>query len=114
MRQLLLVIEVQSPSTARADRFIKRRLYQERRVELYWIVDPEGRAVEVWSPDAWFPNIEVERVSWAPSAAGDCFSVDLGSSSTNLTQRPEQYDGELGTRAALTHRHSQSPPAAEP
>src|SRR2546428_4580847 len=36
---LLLVAEVLSPSSARSDRFLKRRRYQEAGVPLYWIVD---------------------------------------------------------------------------
>src|SRR5439155_3899174 len=39
MKTLLLAVEVLSPSTARADRFTKRRLYQEQRIPTYWIVD---------------------------------------------------------------------------
>src|SRR3989442_12173700 len=35
MRRLLLVVEVLSPSSARADRFVKRRRYQEASVPLY-------------------------------------------------------------------------------
>ncbi len=41
MKTLLLVIEVLSPSTARNDRFTKRRLYQEQDIPLYWIVDAD-------------------------------------------------------------------------
>ncbi|MBK8006604.1 MAG: Uma2 family endonuclease, partial [Gemmatimonadetes bacterium] len=47
--QLLLVVEVLSPSTARADRFAKRRLYQEAGVPRLWIVDPDAACVEVWT-----------------------------------------------------------------
>ncbi|MGH7582557.1 MAG: Uma2 family endonuclease, partial [Gemmatimonadales bacterium] len=36
---LWLVIEVLSPSTERSDRLVKRRLYQERHIPHYWIVD---------------------------------------------------------------------------
>src|SRR6266699_3179317 len=43
IKDLGLVIEVVSPTSARADRFTKRRLYQERRVPVYWIVDGDER-----------------------------------------------------------------------
>jgi Uma2 family endonuclease len=74
---LLLAVEVLSPSSARADRFTKRRWYQEARVPAYWVVDPEGCAVEVWTPDATFPTIERERVTWRPAGAGQDFVLEL-------------------------------------
>jgi len=77
MTTLLLAAEVLSPSTARADRFAKRRLYQERGVAAYWIVDPERRCVEVWTPAAAFPAVEWEAVSWQPAGAGEALTVRL-------------------------------------
>ena len=77
MKALLLAIEVLSPSTARADRFTKRRLYQERGVPAYWIVDPDRRCVEVWTPAAAFPAVEWEAVSWQPAGAGEVLTVRL-------------------------------------
>ena len=47
---LVLAIEVLSPSTARADRTVKRRLFQRVGVPEYWIVDVEARLVERWRP----------------------------------------------------------------
>ena len=41
-----LVIEVLSPSTTLIDRSAKRQLYARHGVPFYWLVDPEGRAVE--------------------------------------------------------------------
>ena len=32
--------------------FTKRRLYQERSVLNYWVVDGDEHVVEVWTPDA--------------------------------------------------------------
>jgi Uma2 family endonuclease len=78
MKTLLLAVEVLSPSTARADRFTKRRLYQEVGVATYWIVDPERRCVEVWTPEATFPVVEWEAVTWQPAGAAEPLSVLLG------------------------------------
>jgi Uma2 family endonuclease len=69
VRTLLLVAEVLSPSTARADRFLKRLRYREARVPLYWVVDGDQCAVEVWTPKDDFPAIERERLLWAPAGA---------------------------------------------
>jgi Uma2 family endonuclease len=41
------VIEILSPSTARLDRLVKFRKYEEAGVKEYWIVDPETRTVQV-------------------------------------------------------------------
>lgn len=42
-----LVIEVLSPSTRRRDEGIKRKLFDEKGVREYWLVDPKGRRVSV-------------------------------------------------------------------
>lgn len=55
LRTLHLVVELLSPSSLRADRFTKRRLYQEQRIPTYWVVDIEQKQVEEWTPDAIFP-----------------------------------------------------------
>ena len=69
MQTLLLVVEILSPSTARADRFTKRRLYQERQIPVYWVVDPDARQVEVWTPNAVFPVAVTDAVEWRPAGA---------------------------------------------
>lgn len=77
VRALLLAIEVLSPSSLRADRFTKRRLYQERAVPLYWIVDAGERQVEVWTADVEFPLLERERLVWHPAGAAQPFALPL-------------------------------------
>ena len=77
IRELLLVIEVLSPSSRRTDRFTKRRRYQEGGVPVYWIVDPEAEAIEVWTPEATFPVIEKGTVVWAPAEASEPLSIDV-------------------------------------
>ncbi len=77
IRRLALVAEVMSPSTARFDRFTKRRLYQEMRVPVYWIIDTlEGRA-EVWTPEAAVPVLETNRLTWHPEGAPSPLVVAL-------------------------------------
>jgi Uma2 family endonuclease len=77
VKHLLLAIEVLSPTTSRADRFTKRRLYQEVGVPLYWIVDADLRQVEVWTPSAVFPRVESNRLEWRPVGAGEPFILEL-------------------------------------
>ena len=77
MQTLLLAVEVLSPSTARYDRFTKRRLYQEVGVARYWIVDPQARLVEVWAPADTFPATEETRLTWHPAGAAEPFALEL-------------------------------------
>lgn len=75
--ELLLAVEILSPSTARQDRFQKRRAYQEAGVPLYWIVDIEQRRVESWTPDASLPAIETERLTWRPAGAAEPCTIPV-------------------------------------
>lgn len=77
MKALLLVVEVLSPGTARQDRFTERRLYQESGVPLYWIVDLDQKAVEVWATEAQLPAIESECMVWNPKGAEEGFVPEL-------------------------------------
>ena len=74
---LLLAVEVLSPSSRRQDRFTKRRLYQERGTPLYWLVDPGSAAVEVWTPADDFPRVERERLVWHAAGAATPFELAL-------------------------------------
>jgi Uma2 family endonuclease len=77
MKHLLLAVEVLSPSTTRADRFTKRRLYQDVRIPLYWIVDADTHEFEVWTPEVRFPHVERERVTWSPAGAREALVIEL-------------------------------------
>lgn len=77
MRTLLLTVEVLSPSTRRGDRFTKRRAYQEHDVALYWIVDIEARAAEIWTPHATAPVRALDRLVWHPVGAEQPLIVPL-------------------------------------
>lgn len=43
-----LVIEILSPTTIKADRTTKARLYARHGIRHYWIVDPESRTLEAY------------------------------------------------------------------
>ncbi len=77
VQTLLLVAEVLSPSTARADRFLKRLRYREAGVPLYWVIDGDARTVEVWTPTDDCPAIESDRLMRAPAGAARPFELTL-------------------------------------
>jgi Uma2 family endonuclease len=63
-----LLIEVVSPDGAERDRIVKRDLYARNGVAEYWIVDDQGRAVEVlrlqgdaYEPAGYFTGVESVR-----------------------------------------------------
>lgn len=74
---LLLVVEVLSPGTARADRTIKRKRYQRAGIPEYWIVDLDDRVIEVWRPGDSRAAAVAHTLEWRPRAAGDVFSLYL-------------------------------------
>lgn len=53
-----LVVEVLSANRVERDRIIKRELYARNRLPEYWIVDPEAKAIEIFSlaGDTYEPN----------------------------------------------------------
>jgi Uma2 family endonuclease len=77
VRDLLLAAEVLSPSTARADRTVKRRRYQRAGVSEYWIVDVDGRLIERWRPGDQRPEVLTERLTWRPTGASQDFELDV-------------------------------------
>jgi Uma2 family endonuclease len=75
--QLVLAIEVLSPSTARYDRVTKRRVFLEQGVAEYWIVDPDGRTVERWRQGEERPEILDEHLRWTPPGISATLDIDL-------------------------------------
>jgi Uma2 family endonuclease len=74
---LLLAVEVLSPSTARADRTVKRLLFQRTGVPEYWIVDLDARLVERWRPGDERPEVITERLLWQPDPTKAALEIDL-------------------------------------
>lgn len=72
-----LFVEVVSPSSARYDRFTKRRLYQDMGVPLYWVIDPANRRAEIWTPEATAPVYETERLVWHPAGVSEAWTMEL-------------------------------------
>lgn len=61
-----LAIEVLSPGTRRRDQGIKRRLFDEKGVREYWMVDPKGRRVSICrrADDGTFPLVDTSTLAW--------------------------------------------------
>lgn len=77
IKTLRLVVEVLSPSTARHDRFTKRKLYQAQGVETLWLVDVDRRVVETWTPSQAFPAVETVQLTWQPVGAPEPLTIPL-------------------------------------
>ena len=76
--RLLLAVEILSPSSAHADRQVKRRLYQRERVPEYWVVDVDARLIERWRPDDTRPEILDQQLAWQPDPVHASLVIELG------------------------------------
>jgi len=74
---LLLAAEVLSPSTARADRVVKRRILQDEGVPNYWVVDLDARAFDRWRPSESRPEVLVHSIEWQPVPSLAPLVIDL-------------------------------------
>ena len=86
--ELLLVVEVSSPSTARYDRTLKRLRYQRAGVPEYWVVDLDARLVERWRPTDSRPEILTDRLAWEPTGAAEPLDLDLTNYFQEVTGEP--------------------------
>lgn len=77
VRALLLAIEVLSPTTARADRQVKRLRYQRQGVPEYWIVDLDSRLIERWRPGDDRPEILHDTIEWIPDSTRTGLTIDI-------------------------------------
>ncbi|MCL6635186.1 MAG: Uma2 family endonuclease [Peptococcaceae bacterium] len=69
-----LVIEIMSSSTVKWDRVKKSRLYYTHGVREYWIVDPDAKVVEIFTPGEknWnlFQSYDAEEILLSPLLPG--------------------------------------------
>ncbi|MEP6833065.1 MAG: Uma2 family endonuclease [Gemmatimonas sp.] len=71
----VLVVETQSKSTARRDRFRKRPAYLAHGVQEVWIVIEKSRMVERWTGASEFPSVFGDVISWQPDVTKPEFSM---------------------------------------
>lgn len=76
VHEVMLAIEVLSPSSGRHDRVTKRPLYL-RHVAEYWIVDTDARLIERWTPGDARPEVVAGQFRWNPPGAALPFELDL-------------------------------------
>ena len=74
---LLLAVEVLSPSSAHADKMVKRPLYLREGVPEYWIVDVDSRAIDRWQQGDTRPALLDETIEWLPRGASEPLLIDL-------------------------------------
>lgn len=77
IHELVLAVETLSPSTARADRKVKSRIYMEEDVAEYWIVDLDARVVERWRKGEGRPEILADALAWQPRPDVPALTIDL-------------------------------------
>ena len=77
MKRYVLVVEIVSPASRKADRVTKRVVYQRAGVETYWVVDADAGAVEVWTPEARNAVIETTVLRWHPRGASTPLEIPL-------------------------------------
>jgi Uma2 family endonuclease len=75
--RVLIAVEVLSPSSARFDRVIKRKLYQEIEGTEYWLVDPDAQTFERWRPADERPEICDREIIWRPANVDESFVLDI-------------------------------------
>jgi Uma2 family endonuclease len=77
MRQLLLAVEIMSPSTAKVDRGPKRDLYLDHGIGNYWIVDVDARVIAVHTPENRTPRAHGASMFWQPFHDRDGLFIDV-------------------------------------
>ena len=77
IRELVLAVEVLSPSTVRADRVVKRGMYRDQKVAEYWVVDLDARGVEISTPEARGVVIATGTLTWRPGNVAAPLVIDL-------------------------------------
>jgi Uma2 family endonuclease len=86
LADLLLAIEVESPSNPRYDYQTKRELYLNANISEYWVVSPAARTIARWRPADEAGEIISTRLTWQPDGMPSPFILDL----------PEFFDEALG------------------
>ncbi|MEJ7812322.1 MAG: Uma2 family endonuclease [Gemmatimonadaceae bacterium] len=96
---LTLAVEVVSPSSARADRVVKRAFFARMGVPEYWVVDLDARVVERWRPADERPEIATGALAWQPADAPEPLSLDLDAYFRDVHDEQDEPDAAGGATA---------------
>jgi Uma2 family endonuclease len=86
LADLLLALEVESPSDPAYDYQTKRELYLSSGVPEYWIVSPTARTFACWGASKDSAELLTTRLEWQPAGMTVPLIIDL----------PEFFDDALG------------------
>ena len=86
LSDLLLAVEVESPSNSAYDYQVKRELYLRGSVPEYWIVSPEARTFARWRRADDPAELLTQRIEWHPAGVAEPLIIDL----------PEFFEDALG------------------
>ena len=70
------------------DRITKRRFFQSHGVPVYWVVDGESEAIEVWRPDDARAVLVDDRVSWRPTLDVPALEIDVSGLFADVADAP--------------------------
>ena len=77
LHDLLLAVEVVSPSNAILDYQVKRDLYLREHVGEYWVINPEALNISRWRERDDPGEVLSKSVEWHPEGMTTPFSLDL-------------------------------------
>src|SRR5262245_9125199 len=83
---LLLAVEVESPTTRAYDHQTKRKLYLANGVPEYWIVSSETRTFARWRTPGDVAELLTNRIEWQPAGMPMAFVLEI----------PEVFEDALG------------------
>ncbi|MEO5814671.1 MAG: Uma2 family endonuclease [Gemmatimonadaceae bacterium] len=77
LHDLLLAVEVSSPTNPLLDYQVKRDIYLRERVGEYWIVNPDARNVSRWREHADRGDLLSDSIEWHPAGMPAPFVLSL-------------------------------------
>ena len=77
LHDLLLAVEVSSPSNPLLDYQVKRDLYLREGVGAYWVINPEARNVSRWSGAGDPGEVFSRDIAWHPRGMSAPFALNL-------------------------------------
>ena len=77
LHDLLLAVEVASPSNPRLDYQVKRDLYLRERVGEYWVINPDALNISRWRGHDDPGDVLSKRIEWHPEGMPTAFVLEL-------------------------------------